>query len=147
MKYVALLLLILLAGCKVTSNGDMVFQPVVLEAPVVIAPEKAPTPPPAAVDPAPAVITPVPEEAPAEREPERRNSIVQYTIKSCGWCVYDRQKVLPKLVSKGWLWRNDTDHVVDETNNPQTGGYPRYEIYDAKGEKTVHHGSLLTWKP
>lgn len=80
-------------------------------------------------------------------EPKKlRNTIIQYTIKSCRWCDYDRDRVLPQWAKQGWDWKNDETHVIDETAKPTKGAYPYYEIYDANGVKRVHKGSLLSWK-
>jgi hypothetical protein len=84
--------------------------------------------------------------APPAEPAKLRNTVIQYTIKSCRWCDYDRDRVLPQWVKNGWNWKNDSVHVIDETGKPTKGAYPYYEIYDANGVKRVHKGSLLSWK-
>jgi hypothetical protein len=84
--------------------------------------------------------------APPAEPKKLRNTVIQYTIKSCRWCDYDRERVLPQWVKNGWDWKNDSEHVIDETAKPTKGAYPFYEIYDANGVKKIHKGSLLTWK-
>jgi hypothetical protein len=79
--------------------------------------------------------------APPAEPKKLRNTIIQYTIKNCRWCVYDRERILPQWVAKGWTFPDP----VDESANPR-GAYPRYEIYDANGDKKEHKGSLLSWK-
>jgi hypothetical protein len=139
MKYL-LILLTLLAGCKVSSDGSVSLQPIVLETPVVISPIEAASVPQEVMG-----AASVPQAPPAEKV--RKNVIIQYTIESCGWCKYDRTKVLPAWVKKGWTWENTSEYVIDETKSPKGGGYPRYEIYDANGTKKIHTGSLLSWRP
>lgn len=80
----------------------------------------------------------------AEPPKQLKNTIVQYTIKSCRWCDYDREKVLPNWVKRGWKF-DPKVNVIDETANPK-GAYPRYEIYDANGNIKTHTGSLISWK-
>lgn len=84
--------------------------------------------------------------APPAEPKKLRNTVIQYTIKSCRWCDYDRERVLPQWVKNGWDWKNDAEHVIDETAKPTKGAYPFYEIYDANGNKKIHKGSLLSWK-
>jgi hypothetical protein len=79
--------------------------------------------------------------APPAEPKKLRNTIIQYTIKGCRWCDYDRERVLPQWVKKGWTF----PEPVDESDSPK-GAYPRYEIYDANGVKREHKGSLLSWK-
>jgi hypothetical protein len=137
MKYLISIPLILFIGCQVPKQDT--YAPMVLDTPISITSEKAPTPPRELAQEPEAPKAPAPV-------PVQRRTIVQYTIDSCGWCKYDRRNVLPKWVAKGWIWRDNGDHVIDETKNPK-GAYPRYEIYDENGEKSIHQGSLLTWKP
>ncbi len=80
--------------------------------------------------------------APPAEPVKLRNTIIQYTIKGCRWCDYDREKVIPKWVKDGWKF----NEPVDETGKMTKSAYPFYEIYDANGVKRVHKGSLLTWK-
>jgi hypothetical protein len=75
------------------------------------------------------------------KEPVKRNLIVQYTIKGCRWCDYDRERIIPKWVEKGWKFPSP----IDESDSPK-GAYPRYEIYDAEGKLRRHTGSLLSWR-
>jgi hypothetical protein len=164
MKHLILLLIILLAGCDVQKTPAN--EPMVLDTPISITIGDVPEGDSAGSAATPSAYVPrTPDDPPAlpkrqsaasgsvKADPTKpadevkRNMIFQFTIKSCGWCKYDRERVLPKWVDRGWIWRDKADHVIDETENPQKGGYPRYEIYDNEGKKTVHHGSLLTWKP
>jgi hypothetical protein len=91
-------------------------------------------------------VTPVVEPDEPVKAPVKKKHIVQYTIKSCIWCKRDVEKVIPRWVKAGWQFDPQQD-VIDETTKPKPGGYPRYEIYDAQGKVTIHHGSLISLKP
>lgn len=138
MRTLLLIALCLFAvGCKVTVES------VALEQPISIITDGQPKDDVIdAGSPAPDVV----EQAPPAEPKKLRNTVIQYTIKSCRWCDYDRDRVLPQWVKNGWNWKNDEEHVIDETAKPTKGAYPYYEIYDANGVKRVHKGSLLSWK-
>jgi hypothetical protein len=88
--------------------------------------------------------SPAPDEVellPPAIDEKPRNTIIQYTIKGCRWCDYDRERIIPQWVKNGWKF----PAPIDESANPK-GAYPRYEIYDANGVKKEHKGSLLSWK-
>jgi hypothetical protein len=125
------------AGCKVTVESVALEQPI-----SIVADEQPKDDVIDAGSPAPDVV----EQAPPAEPKKLRNTVIQYTIKSCRWCDYDRDRVLPQWVKNGWNWKNDSEHVIDETGKPTKGAYPYYEIYDANGVKRVHKGSLLSWK-
>jgi hypothetical protein len=74
--------------------------------------------------------------------PVLRNTVIQYTIESCSWCKYDQKQVFPRWAAKGWKILDP----VDETATAK-GVYPRYDIYDADGNKKTHKGSLISYKP
>jgi hypothetical protein len=147
MRICLLILVCLSLGCKATLEVPS-FQPAVLDAPLTIerdfsssgesagsvAPEEVVEPEQAA--------TPVVEPDEPVKAPVKRNTLIQYTIKNCRWCFYDREKVIPNWVKKGWKF----PEPVDESANPR-GQYPRYEIYDANGNMTKHEGSLISLKP
>jgi hypothetical protein len=92
--------------------------------------------------PASAPVEPKAPEPVAPKAPVVRNTVIQYTIESCGWCKYDQKQVFPRWKAKGWTILDP----VDETSNA-AGVYPRYDIYDADGNKKTHKGSLISYKP
>lgn len=147
MRICLLILLFLSLGCKATVElGSL--GPVVLDEPVVVTPDEGSVPSNdsagsvAPVEEPEQATTPVEEPKEPAKAPVMRNTIIQYTIKNCRWCVYDRNRVIPSWVQKGWKF----PEPVDESANPK-GLYPRYEIYDASGKMTKHEGSLISWKP
>lgn len=137
MRICLLILLCLSFGCKATVElGSL--GPVVLDEPVVVTPDEGSVP----SNDSAGSVAPVEEPKEPVKAPVMRNTIIQYTIKNCRWCVYDRNRVIPSWVQKGWKF----PEPVDESANPK-GLYPRYEIYDANGKMTKHEGSLISWKP
>lgn len=141
MRYVLLLAVLMLAGCKVSISVPS-FEPIKLETPVDLSNQDAA---PAQVEPELEPIVPQAPAAPPATPAVKRKQLVQYTIKSCIWCERDRKTTLPAWVKKGWKFDESKD-VIDESANPK-GAYPRYDIYDENGRKTVHYGSLITLKP
>ncbi len=75
--------------------------------------------------------------------PVLRNTLIQYTIDNCRWCEYDRNQVFPSWKAKGW----NIPEPVKHKGAQASGVYPRYEIYDADGNKKTHKGSLISYKP
>jgi hypothetical protein len=141
MRYVLLLVMLMLAGCKVSVETPG-FESIRLESPVDLSTQEAQ---PATPIEEPDVVVPRAPEPPPALPQVKRKAIVQYTIKSCIWCERDRKNVLPNWVKKGWTFDPAKD-VIDESANAR-GAYPRYDIYDENGRKTVHYGSLITLKP
>jgi len=144
MRYVLLLAVLMLAGCKVSVEVPS-FEPIKLETPVDLSNQDQPNEAPAQVEPEIEPIVPQAPAPPPATPAVKRKHIVQYTIKSCIWCERDRKATLPVWVKKGWKF-DETKDVIDESANPK-GAYPRYDIYDENGRKTVHYGSLITLKP
>ena len=124
--------------------------------PVPVTPDRKPIPvnppldlstkPQKVTEAAPAATPEVtPEVAPEVKPPAApvlRNTVIQYTIESCSWCKYDQKQVFPRWAAKGWKILDP----VDETATAK-GVYPRYDIYDADGNKKTHKGSLISYKP
>lgn len=136
-KLILIALSVFAIGCKVTV------QPIALDEPIAIVADESSD---AAVIDAGSPAPEEPEAAPPAEPKKLRNTVIQYTIKSCRWCDYDRDRVLPQWVKNGWKWENTKEYVIDETARPTKGAYPFYEIYDANGVKRTHKGSLLSWK-
>ena len=91
----------------------------------------------------PEVAPEVTPEAKPPAAPVLRNTVIQYTIDSCQWCEYDRKQVFPGWKAKGWNIPEPIKHKGAEAK----GVYPRYDIYDADGNKKTHKGSLISYKP
>ena len=151
MRICLLILLFLSLGCKATVElGSL--GPVVLDEPMVVTPDESSVPyndsagSVAPVEEPEQAATPVEEPKEPVKAPVMRKRIIQYTIESCKWCKHDVDRVIPRWVRAGWNFDPKTD-IKDETKEPKPGGYPRYEIYDAQGKVTVHHGSLISLKP
>lgn len=72
-----------------------------------------------------------------------KNTIIPHTIQGCPPCEYDKRVMYPAYKKAGWKMADPQD----ETTNPPLGArYPWYEIFDANGKRTVHVGSLSTYK-
>ena len=72
-----------------------------------------------------------------------KNTIIQHTIQWCTYCKYDVKTYFPLYRKAGWTMAEP----VDETGkSPDGARYPWYEIFDADGKRTVHVGSLSTYK-
>lgn len=141
MRYVLLLAVLMLAGCKVSVEVPS-FEPIRLETPVDLSTHNdAPAQAELELEP----IVPQAPAPPPVIPATKRKHIVQYTLRGCKPCENDRLRVIPKWVEKGWNFDPKQD-VIDESKNPK-GSYPRYDIYDENGRKTVHYGTLITLKP
>lgn len=72
-----------------------------------------------------------------------KNTIIQHTIQGCSYCKYDERVWFPAFRKAGWTMADPKD----ETQNPPPGSrYPWYEIFDKDGKRTIHVGSLSTYK-
>ena len=89
----------------------------------------------------PSVPDTVPEKA-APVADIKVNTVVMHSITGCVWCESDKRRVLPNWKKNGWSIVGD-----DAYETPVRGQlYPWYEVFDAKGVRRLHVGSLSTWK-
>ncbi len=89
--------------------------------------------------------SPAPDEPAVAPESPKvlKNTIIQHTIQGCSYCKYDERVLFPAFRKAGWTMAEPKD----ETKNPPPGSrYPWYEIFDKDGKRTVHVGSLSTYK-
>jgi len=86
----------------------------------------------------PVAEKPVPKEPEKPAAPEKQKMVVvQHTMNGCGWCDYDKRRILPTWAAIGY-----TIKTVDEKSGIPGKSYPYYEIYGPNGEVQSHVGSL-----